>query len=77
MGNGGIAPSFLTSALDGGEWLASRPGRFSPGEIDPGAHWIGDWVGPRAGLKAVKRKTLVSAGNLTPAVQPVVRHYTD
>jgi hypothetical protein len=23
---------FLTSALAGGEWSASRPGRFTPGE---------------------------------------------
>jgi hypothetical protein len=27
-GSGGIAPPFLTSAVDGGEWSASRPGRF-------------------------------------------------
>jgi hypothetical protein len=39
---------FLTSAL-GGEWLASRPCRFTPGKRAPGTHWIGDWVGPRAG----------------------------
>jgi len=31
----------LTSALDGGEWSASRPGRFTPREIAPGIHWIG------------------------------------
>jgi hypothetical protein len=31
-GSGGIAPSFLTSALDGDEWAASRPGRFIRGE---------------------------------------------
>ena len=24
--------SFLSSALDGSEWLTSRPGRFNPGE---------------------------------------------
>jgi hypothetical protein len=29
-----MAPPFLTSALDGGEWSASRLGRFSPVEID-------------------------------------------
>jgi hypothetical protein len=29
MGNRGIAPSFLTWVLDGGEWTASRPCRFS------------------------------------------------
>jgi hypothetical protein len=27
---------FLTSALAGGEWSASRPGRFTPGERAPG-----------------------------------------
>jgi hypothetical protein len=31
MGSAGIAP-FLTSALDGGEWSASCPGRFTPRE---------------------------------------------
>jgi hypothetical protein len=42
--------SFLTSALDGGEWLVSRPGRITPEKGIPGTHWIGGWVGPRAGL---------------------------
>jgi hypothetical protein len=43
--------SFLTSALDGGEWSASRPGRaITPGERTPGTHCTGGWVGPRAGL---------------------------
>jgi hypothetical protein len=40
----------LTSALDGGEWSASRPGRFTPRERVPGTHWIGGWLGPRAVL---------------------------
>jgi len=31
-GSGGTAPLILTSALDGGEWSTSRPGRFSPGK---------------------------------------------
>jgi hypothetical protein len=26
--------------------------RFTPGERTPGTHWIGGWVGPRAGLDA-------------------------
>jgi hypothetical protein len=26
---------FLISALDGGEWSASRPGRFTPGKGPP------------------------------------------
>jgi hypothetical protein len=32
----------LTWTLVGGEWSASRPGRFSSGERSPGTHWIGD-----------------------------------
>jgi hypothetical protein len=33
---------------------ALRPGRFTPRERTSGAHWIGVWVCPRAGLS--KRK---------------------
>jgi hypothetical protein len=36
---------FLASALDGGEWSASRSGRFAP----PG-NISGSWVSLRAGL---------------------------
>jgi hypothetical protein len=32
---------FLTSALVGGEWSASRPGRFTSEERAPGTHWVG------------------------------------
>jgi hypothetical protein len=37
---------FLTSALDGGQWSASRHCRFTLEERTPGTHWIGGWVGP-------------------------------
>jgi hypothetical protein len=30
-GGGSVSPPFLTSALDGGEWSASRPGSLTPG----------------------------------------------
>jgi len=40
----------LTLTLVGGEWSASRSGRFTPRERAPSTHWIGGWVGPRAGL---------------------------
>jgi hypothetical protein len=53
---------FLTSALVGGEWPASRPCHFIPGERAPGTHWIGGWVGPRAGLDDEKRKFLTLPG---------------
>jgi hypothetical protein len=53
--------AFLTSALDGDKWSASRPGRFTAGERTPGTHWIGGWVGPIAGLHVVfKRKKIHS-----------------
>jgi hypothetical protein len=46
--------SFLTSALDGGEWSAWCPSHafFNPGEKTPSTYWIGGWVGPRASLDA-------------------------
>jgi hypothetical protein len=56
----------LTSALHGGEWSASRPGRFTPRERASGTHWIGGWVGPRAVLDAVKRKYAIDSGRLEP-----------
>jgi hypothetical protein len=43
----------LTSALAGGEWSASRPDRFTPGERAPVTHWIGEWV-DRAGLNDIE-----------------------
>jgi len=51
---------FLTSALDGGEWSASRPGRFSLREGAPGTHWIGGWVGLKAGLDTVAKREIPS-----------------
>jgi hypothetical protein len=46
--------AFLTWALDGGEWSTSRPGRFTPTESASSTHWIGGWVGPRAGILPTK-----------------------
>jgi hypothetical protein len=51
---------FLTSALVGGEWSASRPCRLTPGERFLGTHWIGGWVVPRAGLDDVEKKKLLT-----------------
>jgi hypothetical protein len=48
--------AFLTLAKYGGEWSASCPSRFTPRERAPGTHWLGYWVGPRAGLDVVMRK---------------------
>jgi hypothetical protein len=63
--------SFLTSALDGGEWSASSPGHTSlPGKRTPVP--IGQEVGWASAMVWTKRlqdRTLV--------IQSVVRHYTD
>jgi len=48
--------TLLTWTLDRGEWSASRPGRFTPGETDPGTHLIGFWLDSRAGLDAMQKR---------------------
>jgi hypothetical protein len=54
--SGCIDPHFLTSALVGREWSASRHGRFTPRERAPGTQWIGGWVGPRTGLNNMDKR---------------------
>jgi hypothetical protein len=49
---------FFTSALPGGAWSASRPCRFTPGEIASGTHWIVGLVVPRAGLDDVEERKI-------------------
>jgi hypothetical protein len=46
---------FLTSALVGVEWSASRPCRFTLGEKAPGTHFIGGCMDPRAGLDDMEK----------------------
>jgi len=60
--------AFLTSAVDGGgEWLASRPGHFTPGKRIPDTNWIGGWVGSRTDLDAVmKRKKSMALPGIEP-----------
>jgi hypothetical protein len=55
--------TFFTSALDWGERSASRLGRFTPRESVAGTHWLGGWVGPRAGLDAVVKSKIPSLTN--------------
>lgn len=43
--------AFLTSAQYGGERSPSCPNFFTPGEMTPSTHWIGSWLGHRAGLE--------------------------
>jgi hypothetical protein len=60
---------FLTSALAGGKWSASRPGRFKFGERAASTRWIGGWVDPRPGLDNVE-KILDPTGTRTPTYRP-------
>jgi hypothetical protein len=43
-GSGFIAPRILE--VGGGEWSASRPGRFTAAVRAPENHWLGGWVVP-------------------------------
>jgi hypothetical protein len=71
--------SLSTSALDGGEWSASRPGRaLTPGKGPPvSIVQEGAWVGLRAGLNTEARGKILflcRGSNLDrPVVQPVAR----
>jgi len=46
----------LTSALDGFQWSASRPGRCTFGEITLGTRCFGSWMGPTADLDKVEKR---------------------
>jgi hypothetical protein len=71
---------FLTLALVGGEWSASRPSLFTPGERTLGTRWIGGWVGPKAGLNDVEKGKFLTLPGLE--IRPLGRparssRYTD
>jgi hypothetical protein len=73
---------FLSSALVGGEWSASRLSRFTLGERTPGTHWIGGWVNPRAGLDNMERRKFLTyrdwKSNSDPSfLQPVASRYDE
>jgi hypothetical protein len=57
----------LTSVLDGGEWSSSPSSRLTPGETDRDTDWLGDRVGPRAGMDFVEKgKSLAYSGSRNP-----------
>jgi hypothetical protein len=67
--------SLLASALDGKSGQSHAPAALYTQERIPDIHWMGDWVGLSAGLDT-NEKSLASAGDRTPVVQFVVRHYS-
>jgi hypothetical protein len=68
----GTVPTVLTSASDGGEWLASPSCHFTPRETATSTYWI-------RGLsrKCKEENTFASARNQTLTIQPVACHYTN
>jgi hypothetical protein len=81
-GSGGIAPPFMSLALDRDDVSASRAYSFTTRERTPGIHWIGGWVDPRVGLDVlVKRKILhcreLNLGHLTHSPSLYRLRYAD
>jgi hypothetical protein len=76
---GGIAPTFLTAALEGGEWSAARSGRALPPGKEPPVPTVQEagWAPEPVWTQRVEEKPSASVGDRTPGVQSVVRHYTD
>jgi hypothetical protein len=70
--------SFTTSALNGGEWSASRPGRALPPGKGPPVPIVQEagWAPEPVWTQRLEEKSSAPAGDRTPVVQPVVRHYT-
>jgi hypothetical protein len=66
--------SFTTLALDGGKWLASHPGRALP--LVPIVQVEAGWAPEPIWIQRLEEKSSFPAGDRTPVVQPVVRHYT-
>jgi hypothetical protein len=65
----------LALTLAGGEWSASCPYSYTPGERAYGTQWIGGWVDPRVNLDDVeKRKCLPLLGlELRPLCRPACK----
>jgi hypothetical protein len=71
---------FINIGLTAGEWSTSHPSSFTTREKAPGTHWIGGWVGPRAGLDDMDKRKFLTLPRLELrplVVQPVARRYTD
>jgi hypothetical protein len=68
---------FLTSALIGGEWSASRPCRFTPGERAFDTHWVGGRVGLWTKWRRENSWPYRDSNSDVSVVQPVASRYTD
>jgi hypothetical protein len=68
-------PIIFVSALETGKWLLPCPGRYIPGNIASGIHWIGDRLGLRAGTYPIQKTINLPLWELNPG-RPASR-YTD
>jgi hypothetical protein len=74
---GGTEVKLQTSASDGDEWSASRPGRFTPRERAPGTDWIGGWVDPEpVWTRWWRENSQPLPGLEPPIIQPIAQSYT-
>jgi hypothetical protein len=66
-GRGDSSYSFLTSALDRGEWLASRPGRALPPGKGPSVPIVQEagWTSEPVWTQRLEEKSFAPAGNRT------------
>jgi hypothetical protein len=71
--------SYLTSALDGGEWSSSRPGRALPPGKGPPVPILqeAEWAPEPVWTQGLEEKSSAPVGDRTPIVHPAVRHYTE
>jgi hypothetical protein len=79
MGERRKISSYLTSALDGCEWSASRPGRALPAGKGPPIPIVQEagWFPEPVWTQRLEEKSSASVGDRTTVVQSVVSHYTD
>jgi hypothetical protein len=70
--SGGIAPLFLSSVLDGGVWLTSRPCPFTSWNIAPRYPLVRLGASQsRCGRRGEEKHLFSPAGTRTPTVHPV------
>jgi hypothetical protein len=75
-GEGYSSYSYLTSALDGGEWSAlPTPGGKNPQY--PLGRRLAAWAPEPVWTQRLEEKSSTSVGDRTPVVHSVVRRYTD
>jgi hypothetical protein len=69
--------SFLTSALEVGEWSASRSGRALPPGKEPPVPTVQEagWAPEPVWTQRLEGKSSASVRDQTPTVRSVVRHY--